>query len=320
MNTSLASTFSYMKARKTVASFLREHLTSEVIFENNRIVVLESEVPISVAFTAFLENDIRGAPIWNSEEKKFVDIMTSIDLLEVLFHWMVQMDSSPCLADWKCIPLATWKKNISCPHVEPSGCFIFAEAEGTLYDACCILKKYPIHKLPVFSMDDNMVIHLLSHSRILSFVYEHIGHTNRELEELFSVPVGQVNIGTLGNVIGLDKKSTLRQVLMLLHEHRVSALPVLDENGCLLDLFARSDICHFVRNWNEWDGDTTIDTVLATFRPETTYVYTCSVTDSLRQVFDKFCKTLVHRLFIIDEQQKVVGVLSLTDLLGYFLD
>jgi len=50
------NTTDFSKARKIIATFLREHRTNEVILENNRVVVLEADLPSEVAFKALLEN------------------------------------------------------------------------------------------------------------------------------------------------------------------------------------------------------------------------------------------------------------------------
>lgn len=52
----LSNKTDFTKARKIIASFLREHRTDEVILENNRVVILEADLPTQAAFKAFLEN------------------------------------------------------------------------------------------------------------------------------------------------------------------------------------------------------------------------------------------------------------------------
>ncbi|GJD10888.1 5'-AMP-activated protein kinase subunit gamma [Galdieria sulphuraria] len=285
----------FTKARKIIASFLRQHRTSEVVLENNRVVVLEADLPTQVAFTALLENDIRGAPLWDNEQQRFVGMITSSDLVDILYHCMEQrMEHS---SQFKSIPLTSWKDILYCPRWHRDVSWIYTEADK-----------------------DNLVVHILTHSRILSFVHQQLGNTDRDLEALFSVSVQDLCIGTWDTIYTTGLGQSLENILSLFHERNVSAVPVVDQNGMLQDLFARSDVCHLARNWNQWNWNSTIESILSLFRPNPMYVYTCFKTDSLRQVFDKFCKTLVHRLFVVDENRKVIGVISLSDLLGYFLE
>ena len=48
-------------------------------------------------------------------------------------------------------------------------------------------------------------------------------------------------------------------------------------------------------------------------------IYTCSLDDGLDTIFETIRKSRVHRLMIIDDQNCLQGVLSLSDILSYIL-
>lgn len=48
-------------------------------------------------------------------------------------------------------------------------------------------------------------------------------------------------------------------------------------------------------------------------------VVKCIETDSLKTVIDKIVKAEVHRLVIVDEEDHVRGIISLSDLLNYLI-
>jgi 5'-AMP-activated protein kinase, regulatory gamma subunit len=48
-------------------------------------------------------------------------------------------------------------------------------------------------------------------------------------------------------------------------------------------------------------------------------IYTCSMEDGLDTIFETIRKSRVHRLMIIDELQRLEGLLSLSDILEYIL-
>jgi len=48
-------------------------------------------------------------------------------------------------------------------------------------------------------------------------------------------------------------------------------------------------------------------------------IYTCSLDDGLDTIFDTIRKSRVHRLVIVDEQNRLKGILSLSDILRYIL-
>lgn len=49
-------------------------------------------------------------------------------------------------------------------------------------------------------------------------------------------------------------------------------------------------------------------------------IYTCTLNDRLDTIFDTIRKSRVHRLVIIDEQNQLKGLLSLSDILDYTLN
>ena len=48
-------------------------------------------------------------------------------------------------------------------------------------------------------------------------------------------------------------------------------------------------------------------------------IYTCSVDDRLDTLFDTIRKSRVHRFVIIDELNRLLGLISLSDILEYIL-
>lgn len=48
-------------------------------------------------------------------------------------------------------------------------------------------------------------------------------------------------------------------------------------------------------------------------------IFTCSIDDRLDTIFDTIRKSRVHRLVVIDEDCRLVGVLTLSDILEYIL-
>ncbi|VDO06624.1 unnamed protein product [Rodentolepis nana] len=55
-------------------------------------------------------------------------------------------------------------------------------------------------------------------------------------------------IGTMENVVCVGTDWPLHRVLTVFIENRVSALPVVDENNCLVDIYAKFDVIKVVVN------------------------------------------------------------------------
>ena len=71
----------------------------------------------------------------------------------------------------------------------------------------------------------------------------------------------------------------------------------------------RSDVCSFVRDQRD---------MLIAFQ-DFPGIYTCSIDDRLDTIFDTIRKSRVHRLVVVDEDNRLVGILTLSDILEYIL-
>lgn len=48
-------------------------------------------------------------------------------------------------------------------------------------------------------------------------------------------------------------------------------------------------------------------------------IYTCHIDDRLDTIFDTIRKSRVHRFVVVDDDNRLVGLLSLSDILEYIL-
>lgn len=136
----------------------------------------------------------------------------------------------------------------------------------SLFDAIYSLLKYKIHRLPVMDPESGNVLHILTHKRILKFLHIFVSKqmfSMRFTHLLFfqfillmsacinflllcrfqktKVPapafigrqIQELGIGTFRNIATVRQTATLYEALAIFVERRVSALPVVDEQGML---------------------------------------------------------------------------------------
>ena len=74
-------------SRARVLEFLQRHTAYELIPESNKVVVLDTNLPVRQAFHAFYEQQLAAAPLWNPAKGEFSGMISAgefIDLLRVL--------------------------------------------------------------------------------------------------------------------------------------------------------------------------------------------------------------------------------------------
>lgn len=226
-------------------------LTSPVIYINNQFNFLKLYIftffVILINQNLFLEID--SAPLWDSYKKDYIGVITIGDLIKeliiivddvVLFDNEGDIHRANILTEQN-IPLIlerledTTIKDIY--HNNPK--IISIDPSDSLYDVCWTLVRYNIHRVPVIDKaEQNLIIFSLSGSRIISFLMKII----TDIPSLFQFTLENLKIGSFMNIKSIQNILTLGEVLRELTEYGYAALPIVDENGHLVETIYKSDI------------------------------------------------------------------------------
>eukprot|EP00547_Thalassionema_nitzschioides_P008438 CAMPEP_0194226754 /NCGR_PEP_ID=MMETSP0156-20130528/42502_1 /TAXON_ID=33649 /ORGANISM="Thalassionema nitzschioides, Strain L26-B" /LENGTH=183 /DNA_ID=CAMNT_0038959211 /DNA_START=627 /DNA_END=1178 /DNA_ORIENTATION=- len=179
--------------------------------------------------------------------------------------------------------------------------------------------------LPIMFPEDMRVLATFTYTNILEHLVTHF----REQRRLFDDTIFDLNIGTYHDkLVTVAPSQKLAETLDLLHEYNLSALPVVDPNSRqILGVYSRSDITFLATAADAENAianlDMTLEQIMAQQRTDMTTpdaLHTVSKGHSLQSIFEYFAQLRFNRLFVVDEKESVVGVVSARDLVAYFLD
>ncbi|KAL3909339.1 MAG: hypothetical protein SGARI_002648 [Bacillariaceae sp.] len=177
--------------------------------------------------------------------------------------------------------------------------------------------------LPIVMPEDMRVLACITYTNILEHLVTHF----REQRRLFDDSIYDLQIGTYHDrVIKAPPQETLARALELMNQHHLSALPVVDPaTEKILGVYSRSDITFLTKATDAEDAVSNLDLklqdVLDQQRTDVTTpdaMHTCSKTHTLQSIFEYFAQLRFNRLFVVDEAERLVGVVSARDLIGYF--
>jgi CBS domain-containing protein len=126
------------------------------------------------------------------------------------------------------------------------------------------------------------------------------------------------------NVVTIDKDTSIRDATLKLRKSKISGMPVLDEEK-VVGVFSEADLLNQLPDiLEEADLIPMVDVQELTGAPVKdvmgTPVITCKPNDDLKDVAKIFLEKFIHRLPVIDENDKLVGVISLGDVLTAFIE
>ncbi|CAB1341102.1 unnamed protein product [Coregonus sp. 'balchen'] len=170
-----------------------------------------------------------------------------------------------------------------------------------IFDAVYSLIKNKIHRLPVLDPVSGNALYILTHKRILKFL------------QLFTLE--ELTIGTYHNIAFIHPDTPIIKALNIFVDRRVSALPVVDESGKVVDIYSKFDVINLAaeKTYNNLDI-----TVTQALRHRSQYfegVMKCNRLETLETIVDRIVKAEVHRLVVVGENARIVGIVSLSDIL-----
>jgi 5'-AMP-activated protein kinase regulatory gamma subunit len=196
-----------------------------------------------------ITSDMQAAPLWDSVTCQFAGLLTVTDFIDILRHYKAAGKDVSALA----------VKSIATVLTEQNGnlttglSFHGADSSCTLQQACQQLLSQSQHGgvngnngspkqdfLPIVFAEDMRCLACITYTNILEHLVTHF----REQRRLFDDSLKDLGIGTYGDaLITAYPTQTLAAALELMHQHSLSALPVLNpETGKIIGVYSRSDI------------------------------------------------------------------------------
>ncbi|XP_054163792.1 5'-AMP-activated protein kinase subunit gamma-2-like isoform X2 [Oppia nitens] len=293
--------------------FFKFYRCYDLIPVSAKLVVFDTQLVVKKAFFALLSNGVRAAPLWESHRQEFVGMLTITDFINILRTYykspLVKMEE---LEEHK---LETWRNVLKeSSTVQP---LVSIGPDESLFNAIKLLIHKKVHRLPVIDSETGNVLYILTHKRILKYLFLYYynrlpmpSYLNKQLKELM--------IGTHENIAVTTMTTPLILVLHQFIERRVSALPVVDKRSKVVDVYAKFDVIHLAAEKTYNNLDITVKKALE-FRENSERVVKCTLNDTLHQILERIVQAEVHRIVVVDSEDHVIGIISLSDILSFLV-
>ncbi|TQS32393.1 hypothetical protein Golomagni_07291, partial [Golovinomyces magnicellulatus] len=174
-------------------------------------------------------------------------------------------------------------------------------------------------RIPLIDIDDETgretVISVITQYRILKF----IAVNNEHNSVLLKKSVREISLGSYDNLTFAKMDSTVLDVVHLMVDHNISCIPIVDDDNRLLNAFEAVDVIPLIKGGSYEELGDTVGEALCKRPEDSQGIYTCNEDDRLDSLFDAIRKSRVHRFLVIDDDNKLKGVISLSDVLKYVL-
>uniref|UniRef100_A0AAR2JDB1 CBS domain-containing protein n=1 Tax=Pygocentrus nattereri TaxID=42514 RepID=A0AAR2JDB1_PYGNA len=278
--------------------FMKSHKCYDIVPTSSKLVVFDTTLQVKKAFFALVANGVRAAPLWETKKQSFVGECSYVCLVQ-----------SPGVCSFNALEVVKMTQ----------GDFVFLQKMffilmfDHIFDAVYSLIKNKIHRLPVIDPVSGNALYILTHKRILKFLQLFVcempkpAFMKQTLEEL--------GIGTYSNIAFIHPDTPIIKALSIFVERRVSALPVVDESGKVVDIYSKFDVINLAAEKTYNNLDISVTQALMHRSQYFEGVMKCNRLETLETIVDRIVKAEVHRLVVVDENACIVGIVSLSDIL-----
>nr|CAH8853872.1 unnamed protein product [Trichobilharzia regenti] len=294
--------------------FLKHHTCYDLLPESAKLVILDTDLSIKKAFYALIYNNVRAAILWDSSKQNYIGMLTITDFIKVLVT-LYPPDGGK-MDEFEEGSISSWRKINKSFAILP---LVHVTPECSLLNASKMLLQYRFHRLPIIDMIQGNALHILTHKRILKYL--HLNRHHLPTAKFMYKSLRELKLGTyLPNVHSITKTTTIIEALRIFLKKKVSCLPIVDENGQLIELYAKFDVINLAVTLTYNNLDIPVYDALE-FRRSNRDRYppplTCLKSDELQNVMVKIIESGVHRLVVVDNMNKLEGIISLSDILKY---
>jgi CBS domain-containing protein len=297
-----------------VREFLKGKTSYDVLPVSFRLIVLDTALLVKKSLTILLQNGIVSAPLWNSKASRFAGLLTASDYINVIQYYVQNPEKMDKIEHFTLDGLRKVEKAIGAEPIETVSIHPFK----SLYEACIKMIESKARRIPLIDIDEEtereIVVSVLTQYRILRFVALNCKQTHSMM-----VPLSKLGIGKYQDLATATMDTPVIEVIGRLTSLGVSSVPIVDEGGKLINIYEAVDVLTLIKGGIYTDLSLSVGEALMRRPDDFEGVYTCTDQDRLDTIMDTIRRTRIHRLFVVDDNGVLKGIVTLSDILKYIL-
>ncbi|PSS00775.1 hypothetical protein BD289DRAFT_7352 [Coniella lustricola] len=298
-----------------IREFLKVRTSYDVLPLSFRLIILDNDLPIRTCVNILMQNSIVSAPLWDSKTSTFAGLLTSTDFINVIQYYLQFPEKLEEVEKFRLSSLRDIEKALGVAPLET----VSVHPGRPLYEACRRMLQTRARRIPLVDFDDETgresVVSVITQYRILKF----IAVNNEKNTTLLRKTLRDIKLGTYEDLATATMGSSVLDVIQLMVQYNISAIPILDRQGHVMNVFEAVDVIPCIKGGAYDELSETVGDALCRRSDDFQGIYTCTDEDRLDSIFDTVRKSRVHRLIVVDDDNKLQGIISLSDILKYVL-
>lgn len=270
--------------------------------EHQELTVVNSNEDLSNTFDMLISKKIHSVPVINKETHQYLGILDMKDFVAYIL-WLFGDKTKTKLEFMPDTPediLNLWKKNP----------FVGVLSTSSVAEALDYLSKHHLHRLPVIdSVSKTKVTAMLSQSTIISWLYLQ----NATVLEPLKISVDKM-ASSSKKLISMPESSLMLAVFQKLYECDIYGCAITNDEGKLVGNISVTDLQFSINENLEYLGSP-VSKLFQDFKRYKPVTVTSS--NTVLEAVGLAVENGVHRVYIVDKDNKPTGLITLTDLLDF---
>ncbi|KAI8814014.1 hypothetical protein BJ742DRAFT_746718 [Cladochytrium replicatum] len=301
---------------------LKRFTCYDVLPVSHKIIVFDTSLLVKKALAALVQHGAQSAPLWDSSRNSFAGMLTVTDFIHLILYYYENASYEAALQEIEQLQIATLREFERKQNLVAVNTVTIHPMES-LSDACRLLVEHDLRRLPLIDSneDGEMIVSVITQYKILKYIaanvrFQRVAKFFHSGSEHMSKTVGELKIGTYGNIAVASPTSQIVDVLRLFIKHKISAVPIVDENNNVLDVYEKIDVLALAKDGSYSNLEVPVKDALVKRSPA---IHTCTITDTLGAILETIRRMVVHRFVVLDSDNKLLGMLCLSDILQFLL-
>jgi len=282
----------------------------------NKIFISSREDKLVEVWKGLSKHKFHSVPVLSKIKTKYYGIIDLHDIVRFVLSYFGKEELKSMDNFWKIVEKSEKLKNVTVNSVmtfprSVNNPFHPITAGYSLHFALELLaREEHLERVPIITKDRNLYS-MLTISRVVQFFFDN----KKILGKRLNKPISLIGSSTKG-VFSVKEKDHAVEAFNLMTEKNVSAVGVTNDKGQLTGVISQTDLKLISEDGSLFyrlhqDAKTFVDTTGN--KKEVVYA---TKTDTFEKVLNTLQEHKIHRLFVVNDEIKPVGIISMKDLVN----
>lgn len=309
----------------TILELLNHNLSAlPVHLKEGKVITVDKKTPLPDVLNLLSEHDIRSLPIVDSENNdKLVGVVDMLDIVTFVVRFAQECYNLPAAKrnlEWFSQQLEASGQNIS--HIaglsHKNQC-IPVQSAATIFDIMQIMSTSKVQRVPVLNAQDKLE-NFITQS---SFV-EYFAKNSAKLGHFEECTLSELGFKRK-TVHCVKENATAIEAFKQMSEYKITGVPIVDVEGEIITNVSSKELRHVLTDPHFFDklqlpAEKFVSELKSkTFLHKTETMYPkicCKFSSKFGEVLHKLAATKIHRIYVVDESEHPIGVISLDDIVS----